>query len=241
MKIGVVQTRPAKGDIPANIARHRQLIDLAVANGADTVIFPELSLTGYEPSLAKTLAVDPHDHRFNVFQDIADRRRITIGVGAPTHDEAGVCISLIVFQPDRPRWTYSKQHLHPDEEPFFVPGSRSAGLIDGVALAICYEISVPEHAQRASARGATVYLASVAKFLNGIEKANARLADIARTHAMTVLMANCVGLSDGAECAGNTAVWNSDGALMMQLNDRDEGLIVHDTDACESISAYLRP
>jgi len=81
MKICVAQTRPAKGDIPRNIAGHKTLIDLAASKGAETIIFPELSVTGYEPALAGKLATTPNDHRFDDFQQIADKRQITIGVG----------------------------------------------------------------------------------------------------------------------------------------------------------------
>jgi len=58
MKICVAQTRPVKGDIQSNIENHKKFIDLAVSGGADTIIFPELSLTGYEPELAKELATN---------------------------------------------------------------------------------------------------------------------------------------------------------------------------------------
>lgn len=63
MKIAIVQARPATGDIAANVSRHLELIDFA--DGADIVIFPELSLTGYEPALAKTLSLDPGDSTFS--------------------------------------------------------------------------------------------------------------------------------------------------------------------------------
>ncbi len=53
MKICVAQARPVKGDIPSNIDNHKKLIDLAILNGADTIIFPELSITGFEPELSK--------------------------------------------------------------------------------------------------------------------------------------------------------------------------------------------
>ncbi len=43
MKICAAQTRPSKGDIQRNIDNHKELVDLAVSKGADTVIFPELS------------------------------------------------------------------------------------------------------------------------------------------------------------------------------------------------------
>ena len=40
MKICVAQTKPVKGDIKSNIDDHKKLIDLAVSNKADLIIFP---------------------------------------------------------------------------------------------------------------------------------------------------------------------------------------------------------
>ena len=111
MKICVTQTRPVKGDIETNIDNHKKLINLAVSNGADTVIFPELSITGYEPELSKELAIDLNDSRFDVFQNISDARQITIGVGAPIKNNGGICISMILFQPHKARQLYSKKYL----------------------------------------------------------------------------------------------------------------------------------
>lgn len=56
MKICVAQTRPIKGEIDKNIEIHKKFIDLATSKGANMIFFPELSLTGYEPKLAKHLA-----------------------------------------------------------------------------------------------------------------------------------------------------------------------------------------
>lgn len=236
MKICAAQTRPITGDIPSNIERHKRLIDLAVANGADTIIFPELSLTGYEPTLAQALATQPDDRRFDDFQRIADTRQITVGVGVPTKNDSGICISLVIFQPHQARQTYAKQYIHPDEEEFFVSGQNSIGLLGdqtNLALAICYELSVPEHAEKAYQSGAAIYVASVAKFVTGVDKATKRLAEIANQYSMTVLMANSIGQADGAECAGKTSVWNHKGELLGQLDDTHEGLIIFDTDSQE--------
>jgi predicted amidohydrolase len=238
MKICVAQTRPIKGDIQNNIDNHKKLIDLAVANGADIVIFPELSLTGYEPTLAKELATHPDDSRFDDFQKMADTRQITIGVGAPTKSNTGICISMLIFQPHQARQTYSKKFIHPDEEAFFVSGQNSMDLIGNkpaIAPAICYELSVPEHAENAFKSGAEIYIASVAKFVNGIDKAINRLADIAHKYSMTVLMSNCIGQADGSECAGKTSIWNNKGLLVGQLNDQNEGILIIDTDTQELI------
>ena len=66
MKICVAQTRPVKGNIQANIENHKKIISFALSHEADTIIFPELSLTGYEPGLSKELAIDPAMQKFAV-------------------------------------------------------------------------------------------------------------------------------------------------------------------------------
>lgn len=232
MRICVAQTRPVKGDIPSNIAGHERLIDLAGGNAADIIIFPELSLTGYEPRLADELAANENDPRFDSFQRASNENTITIGVGIPTRNSFGVCISLVLFQPHQPRAIYSKMFLHSDENAYFVSGDRTPGLIGNgdCALAICYELSVPEHAARASADGARVYIASVAKPVDGVAKALDQLAEISRDYSMTVLMANSVGVADGFQYAGKSSVWNRNGELLSQLDDANEGVIILDTE-----------
>ncbi len=232
MKICAAQTRPIKGDIQKNIDNHKRLIELAVSNGVDVIIFPELSLTGYEPNLAKELATNQDDSRFDDFQEISNTDQITIGVGVPTKNNKGICISMILFQPHKERQTYSKKYLHPDEEEFFVGGENFTGLKinnTDIVLAICYELSVSEHSEKAHKSGAKIYIASVAKFVNGIDKALKRLSEIANKHSMTVLMSNCIGESDGYECAGKTSIWNNKGFLLGQLNATSEGILIIDT------------
>ena len=73
MRICLAQTQPITGNVEANIAAHLQLIDGAVAHQANLVLFPELSITGYEPTLAQDLATIPEDSRFAVFQKISNK------------------------------------------------------------------------------------------------------------------------------------------------------------------------
>lgn len=232
MRISLAQTRPVKGDIARNIENHQKFIDQAVELGADVLMFPELSITGYEPTLARDRATTPDDARFAPFQQRSDAHNLTIGIGVPTPNDAGISITLVLFHPNQPWQTYSKKFLHADEKPFFV-GGRNASVVlrnkPEVALAICYELSVPEHAETAHQTGATVYLASVAKTASGAENAAQRLSDIARTYAMTVLMVNSVGPSDDFVSGGKTAVWNAQGELLGQLNATDESILLLDT------------
>jgi len=200
MRICVAQTKSIIGDMSSNLERHKQSIRQAIANGADMIVFPELSLTGYNPRVSKALATTATDTRFDALQEISNENQITIGVGLPTRNNSAVCISMVLFQPHQPRQTYSKRSLHPDEEKFFIRGQNLNALSVGgtnVAFAICYELSIPRHAEQASEQGAEIYIASVAKSVCSVGKALERLREIASRHSMTVLMSNCVGTCDG--------------------------------------------
>lgn len=233
MKICAAQTKPVTGSIQTNIDNHKKLIDLAVSQGAGVIIFPELSLTGYEPRLAAELATTPDDERFDTFQTISNTHQVTVGVGMPLMSNSGILISMIIFQPNKSREIYSKQYLHQDEIPYFINGQQQILLNAGIkkmAPAICYELSVPEHSEKAFEMGTEIYIASVAKSADGVEKAIETLSRIANKYSMTVLMSNCIGQCDGVECAGQTSIWNDNGLLAGQLDDKKEGILIIDTD-----------
>lgn len=231
MKIALAQTKSIKGDVDANIAIHKEFIRSAVEADADLIVFPELSLTGYEPAWAAALSTDSADPRFDEFQRLSDSHHITIGVGMPTKSKRGICISMILFQPQKSPLTYSKNFLHADEVAYFVAGDSlpivKLGSVN-IALAICYEISIIEHAEAASKGGAELYIASVAKHLDGIREASKRLSEIARTYSIPVLLSNCIGPSDNFIGAGMSGVWDSSGQLIKHLNEIEEDLLFYE-------------
>jgi predicted amidohydrolase len=232
MKIAIVQTRPAKGDIASNLADHQRWASLAVERGVDLLVFPELSITGYEPSLAGDLATTAEDLRFASLQRMSDRYGIFLGVGVPIRVEEGVQIGMVIFQPDEPRLVYAKQYLHADELPYFVPGKEQLFLsLDDhkIAFAICYELTVPEHSVNAYSHRATIYLASAAKTAAGVEKAVEALSGIACTYSMPVLLANSVGLCEDGMCGGGSVVLNTEGELLADLDGEEQGMLIYDT------------
>lgn len=236
MNIAVAQIKPLKGDIPANIEKHLKFIEIASSLKATSVFFPELSLTGYEPELAKALATHPDDGRLDTFQQISNRKEITIGVGIPTKAENRIRISMIVFRPNQEKLTYSKQQLHEDEFPYFENGHEQV-LIEienqKIIPAICYESLQTAHAEKASKLGGEIYLASVAKSQNGIEKAFVHYPEVAQKYSMPVLMANCIGQCDNFISVGGSAVWTKEGKLAGQLDNKNEGVIVFNTETEE--------
>lgn len=242
MRLAVAQTKPVRGNIPANILNHKKLIALAVDKNAEVIVFPELSLTGYEPTLAKKLRTTASDKRLDEFQMISDDHQLVIAAGIPTSKGTDALITLVIFQPEKERTTYSKKYLHADEIPFFVSGENFVSMkmhATDVALAICYEISVLEHTEKAGSSGAGIYIASVAKSVGGIDKAITTLSDTANKYSMITLMANCVGICDGFECAGKSSIWNNKGSLIGQLDSTREGILLIDTTTSQVFSQYL--
>jgi len=232
MKIGIVQTRPVPGDVAANLAHHQRWAGLAVERGVDLLVFPELSITGYEPSLAGELAMTKDDIRLEGLQRMSDRYGMYVGIGAPIRAEEGVMIGMVILRPDEERMLYAKQYLHADEQPFFVPGKEQVFLSlddNKIALSICYELSVPEHSVNAYSHRANIYLSSVAKSAAGVEKALEILTGIACTYSMTVLMANAVGDCADGLCAGGSMVVNDEGEVLAVLDEAEEGMLIYDT------------
>lgn len=243
MKIALAQVQPVKGNINENIAQHLRFINAAIDNNANAIFFPELSLTCYEPSLAEALATAIDDNRLSVFQPVSDENNIVVGLGVPTKSAAGIRISMIVFQPNMPREIYSKQHLHEDELPYFVPGNEQKYVTienTKIALAICYESLLLHHAESASREGMDVYLASVAKSANGVAKAYRHYPKIAADYSIPVLMTNSTGYCDNFQSTGSSAAWNSDGSLSGKLDENNEGILIYDTETGKSATVFTK-
>ncbi|WP_409313740.1 carbon-nitrogen hydrolase family protein [Pseudomonas putida] len=242
MKLCAVQLASLKGDLPGNLQRHLVCIEQAAALGAELVVFPELSLTGYEPSVARQAALPVTSARLDPLQAACDRLGITVAVGLPLPTPDGIRIGMPIFCPEAPRQAYAKQRLHDDEQPYFTPGDQALLLEVGehrVAPAICYESMFLAHAAVARERGADLYLVSVAKTAKGIREGYAHYPEVARELGMPVLMANCVGPADTFIGAGGSAAWDSQGHLLASLDDHSEGLIVLDTRSASAITLPL--
>jgi predicted amidohydrolase len=122
---------------------------------------------------------------------------------------------------------YEKQHLHAGEEVAFAPGSGGAPLRLGdwlVGLAICADVTHPEHAASAAARGCHVYAAGCALTPSGYEEDAALLRRYAAEHRMAVLMANYAPGDAPFPSAGRSAIWSSDGTPLNEAPAEGEWL-----------------
>ncbi|EJM23728.1 putative amidohydrolase [Pseudomonas sp. GM21] len=219
LTIAAAQSSSVAGDLAANIVRHQRFMQVAAEQGVQLLVFPELSLTGYERELAAGLAIVPGAEVLQPLRDFAREVGVTSVVGMPIRlsEASPALIGALVFGADGSLGVYSKQHLHPGEEVAFAPGTRGSMLTigtDTVALAVCADFSHARHAASAAEQGAALYAAGVLITENGYAPDTALLQGYANTHSMTVLMANHGGATGGWESAGRSAIWASDGSLI---------------------------
>ncbi|WP_456022516.1 carbon-nitrogen hydrolase family protein [Pseudomonas protegens] len=231
LTIAAAQSISIAGDLPGNIARHCRFIEAAAQQGVDLLVFPELSLTGYEGETAAALAIEPQDAVLQPLRDLARELRITAVVGMPIRLEGSdsVCIGALVLGADGSLGVYSKQHLHAGEELVFAPGLGGPTLNIGgevIALAVCADFSHASHAAAAAEQGAGLYAAGVLISEKGYAVDTAILQGYARQHTMAVLMANHGGLTGGWQSAGRSGIWSEDGSLIVAAPGAGDLLVV---------------
>lgn len=175
MIIAAVQIASTPGDITGNIDKHIEAVRIAAQGGASLVAFPELSITGYEPTLAADLVFHHPEKMLKDLYAESAAQAVTIAVGIPTPSANKPMISQLFIRPDLTSECYSKQTLHKDEKPYFTPGNHTYSLrlqSEVIVPTICYESLCEEYAEAAAAQGATVFLSCVAKPESGVEIAH---------------------------------------------------------------------
>src|SRR5262245_51908189 len=149
-KIAAAQVAFVRGDVAANIASHAAAMTAAARQGVRVLVFPELSLTGYEPDLAAELALTAADSRLAPLLALARHHQLEVVVGAPLHNGKKPALGAILIRADGTTGAYRKMHLGTSERNYFAPGDTPlAFTVSGhtVGIAICADSSQPSHPQ----------------------------------------------------------------------------------------------
>lgn len=228
--IAAAQSTSFPGDVPQNVARHLRFGTLAAERGVQLLVFPELSLTGYELGLARSNAVHPESADLNPLRHLASRAHMTVVVGAPMlNDHGELHIAAFAINSDGSVSTYTKEHVHQSEQEVFTsgPGGPMLRVADAtVALAICADATYPQHAALAAALGANVYAVGVMIDDAGYARKAALLKNYAFQHRIAVLMANYSGSTGGDRSAGRSAIWSEDGQVVAASIGTEEELVI---------------
>jgi predicted amidohydrolase len=236
MILAAAQTKPKRGDIDANLLDHYRLVKLAAENDAQLIVFPELSITGYEREDADRLAFTENDPRLDHLKQLAIENKITIIAGAPIRIQSDLFLGEFCIAPNDSVSIYTKQFLHTGEDVYYTPSFDYNPILEIeneiISCAICADIDNPKHPENASKNNSSTYIASIFFSPNGIPQAHQSLQNYSSQHKMNILMANFGGDSYGSPSGGRSAFWNNKGELITQMEDSGSGLLIvekHDT------------
>ena len=174
MILAAAQIEAIIGDLSTNLINHLKMIDSAIKNKVDLILFPEMSLTGYCREKAAALAFTKNDNRLSVLKKIAIQNKITIIVGAPIRIDNNLYIGSFIIKPNADIDIYTKQFLHEGEALFFKSSFDYNPVIkiknENIQLAICADIDTETHAENAHKNNCTIYMASIFFSEDGIDQ-----------------------------------------------------------------------
>ncbi|WP_244296810.1 carbon-nitrogen hydrolase family protein [Paenarthrobacter nitroguajacolicus] len=215
--------------VAANVEAHVDLVERAQSEGSRLVLFPELSLTGYELNTLTTSGtagstgpwLNAHDPRLQPLQEACARTKTTAIVGAAWREaDSTPRLASLVVGPGGSVRPIFKTHLHGAERKIFVPGNGPGMVtVDGwrIALAVCADAAHPAHAAAASEAKADVYAVSALYTLGEELRLGLHMGARSMDHRIFGLLANLGGKTPlGASC-GLSGAWGPDGASLAQV------------------------
>jgi NAD+ synthase (glutamine-hydrolysing) len=250
-RIALAQIDQVVGDIDGNATRLVDALRAAQAQGADLLLAPELSLTGYPPEdlIAKDHFVD--DNLAALQRVAAACTGISAIVGFVSRSDDGALHNAAALcRGGRVEAVYHKRSLPNygvfDEERYFEPGDKPL-LFDlgGVSTgcAICEDVWVDGPAAEAEREGARLLVAiSASPFHVGKGAAReAMLAARAAANGLVLAHCNLVGGQDELVFDGRSVVISAEGQVVARAKAFEEDLLVVDVPVEHGAAGRIEP
>ncbi|QHE88295.1 carbon-nitrogen hydrolase family protein [Hydrogenophaga sp. BPS33] len=206
----------------------------ARAQGADLLLCPEMSLTGYQIGAQRVVALaEPADGPLaQAVAAIAQRHGIAIVYGYPEHHaDAPPFNAVQCIAADGQRLAnYRKTHLFGDvDRAQFSPGPHAPAVFEckgwRLGLLVCYDIEFPEPARALALQGADALLVPTANMIEFDEVQRVLLPARALENRVFVAYANACGMEGATTYGGLSLVCGPRGA-MLQHAGRDAALVI---------------
>jgi predicted amidohydrolase len=236
-KIALAQISCIQGEKKENLRKMARTAAKARKQGADLVIFPELSLTGYVVrdqiyELAERIP-GPSTRRV---ERIAKETRTHIIFGMPELSEktqATLYNTAVFISPNGFVGKYHKMYLPThsvfEEKRYFRPGYQITALdteLGKIGLIICYDVYFPEVTRLTRLKGAQMIVCISAS--PGVRRTFFEILTAARAIENTAFLAfvNLVGVEDGLQFWGGSRLIGPNGKILAQATYDEEDLVV---------------
>ena len=212
--VAAAQPRIVGQDLAANVAAHADAIR---RSGARVVVFPELSLTGYELDAPLVRADDPA--LAPLVEACADADAVAF-VGAPIEWAGAPRIGVLKVTGTGVEPVYAKMCLGDAKPERFVPGPRPAvEIVDGwrIGIGVCKDTRILEHLRETRDEGVDLYAAGLVHRPDELFEFDARARRIAQKMGVPVVFAGFAGGTGAFEStSGGSGVWDASGTLLAQ-------------------------
>jgi predicted amidohydrolase len=234
LNIAVVQMAPELAKMEANLGRMADWIQkIATTEPVDIIVFPELSITGYEGGQrfaqmaqrvpgAVTNILGQHANEFGIY--------VLIGMAVKEDVETVLYNSGVLIAPDgSPAAEYRKIHLQAEERLVFRPGYRIKPVeteVGVVGIMLGWDLSFPEVARSLVMGGAEVLLVPAAWEAQNADIWRTLLVARAYENDVFIAAANRLGEEPSYTFAGQSAILSPGGEVMAALEEPEEGYVV---------------
>jgi predicted amidohydrolase len=237
VNVALAQISCKVGDKKHNINVMKNNIKRAKEKGANLVIFPELSLTGYlNRDLAYELAEPIPGSSIYSLEEIAKKENIHIVFGMPEQSEKAHAVlynTAVLLGPDGLIGKYRKTHLPThsvfEEKRYFRLGYEAPVFeteIGKIGLTICYDMFFPEISRLLRLKGSQLIVC-----ISASPAVRSRFFEVftaARALENTVFLAyvNLVGVENGLQFWGGSRTIAPDGSMLAKAKYDEEDLVI---------------
>ncbi|MDG2026730.1 MAG: nitrilase family protein [Acidimicrobiales bacterium] len=166
-RIACLQTEPVLGAVTRNLANQEVACVEAVANGADLLVLPECSTTGWafeSPEQAQKVAEPvPDGAAFRQWSALCRDAGVHLVAGVAERDGDALFNTAVLIGPDGLIGKYRKAHTWALEKTFYEPGNLGVPVFDTplgrIGMHICYDCWFPESFRLMAAQGADLICA----------------------------------------------------------------------------------
>jgi len=241
INIALAQISCKRGDKEANLKKIEAKVVKAREQGAELVVFPELSLTGYVlRDQLYEVAENIPGPSVNTLEKLAKQNKVYIIVGMPELSEktkATIYNTAVLIGPKGYIGKYRKMYLPThsvfEEKRYFRPGYQAVAFdteIGKLGIIICYDVFFPEVSRLTRLKGAQLIVCISAS--PGARRAFFETLTAARAIENTVFLAyvNLVGIEDGLQFWGGSRLIGPNGKVLVKAKYDEEDLVIGEVD-----------
>jgi predicted amidohydrolase len=246
LKISLAQISSKLANIDANLEKHLSYIDKAIAEKADIILFPELSLTGYSVKDAVfDVAMASNDKRLEPLLAASKKISICLGLVELTDNFEAKNTNLFLENGKitaRHRKVYLPTYGVYEEKRYFTPGNRFRAFdskFGRFGMLICEDLWHPSSTSILALDGALAIFVNSAGILRGVHQKdkpeNIQIwENINKTsaHLFTsyLIFCNRVGSEDGLMFWGGSEIIDPHGKEVVKAPYFEENLITAEID-----------